>query len=188
MQGNSTHGTIRSLLLWICITMQCLKGFPGGASVKESACQCMRHERCVPSLDWEDHLEEGRTTHSRISARRIQCTGNPGGLQSIGLHRIRHYWSDLGCMHSCTAMKTLYMLCRNWICWVKITWKEGLLYRKTAKLWSSALHINFWSFILFSLTQSFMSVYSFLKYCKTIYIFIKTKGWMKFKNCILLSK
>ena len=27
------------------------------------------------------------------------CTGEPGGLQFIGLQRIRHYWSDLACTH-----------------------------------------------------------------------------------------
>ena len=35
-------------------------------------------------------LEEGMTTHSSILAWEIPWTEEPGGLQSIGLQRIRH--------------------------------------------------------------------------------------------------
>ena len=34
-------------------------------------------------------------THSSVLAWRIPGTGKPGGLPSMGLHRIRHDWSDL---------------------------------------------------------------------------------------------
>ena len=54
----------------------------------------------VLSLGWEDSLEEGRATHSSILARRIPWTEEPGGLQSIGSHRVVHYWSDLAPMHT----------------------------------------------------------------------------------------
>ena len=72
-------------MLYIC----CLhpKGFPGGTSGKEHACQCRRHETQVPSLGWEDPLEEGMATHSSILAWRIPWTEDPGSLQSIRLLR-----------------------------------------------------------------------------------------------------
>ena len=38
-------------------------------------------------------------THFSILARRIPWTEEPGGLQSIGLQRVRHNWSDLACMY-----------------------------------------------------------------------------------------
>ena len=41
-------------------------------------------ETWVPSLDWEDPLEEGMATHSDILAWRIPWTEEPGGLQSMG--------------------------------------------------------------------------------------------------------
>ena len=44
----------------------------------------------VGSLGQEDPLEEGMATHSSILAWRIPWTEKPGGLQSIGLHRVRH--------------------------------------------------------------------------------------------------
>ena len=55
------------------------------------ACQqCRRHETWVPSLGQEDPLEEGMATRSSILAWRISWTEEPGGLQSMGLQRVRH--------------------------------------------------------------------------------------------------
>ena len=42
----------------------------------------------VPSLGWEDPLEKGMATHSRILAWRIPWTEKPCRLQFIGLQRI----------------------------------------------------------------------------------------------------
>ena len=40
-------------------------------------------------------LEKEMATHSSILAWRIPGTAEPGGLLSMGLHRVRHDWSDL---------------------------------------------------------------------------------------------
>ena len=47
-------------------------------------------ETCIRSLSWEDSLEEGMAAHSSILAWRILWTEEPGGLQSMGLQRLRH--------------------------------------------------------------------------------------------------
>ena len=47
-------------------------------------------ETWVQSLGWGDPLEKGMTTHSSILAWRIPWREEPGGLQSVGLHRVRH--------------------------------------------------------------------------------------------------
>ena len=44
----------------------------------------------VQSLGLEDTMEEGMATHSSILAWRIPWTEEPGGLQSMGMHRVRH--------------------------------------------------------------------------------------------------
>ena len=44
------------------------------------------------SLGWEDPLEEHVATHSRILAWRIPWAEEPGGLQSMGSHRVGHNW------------------------------------------------------------------------------------------------
>ena len=41
----------------------------------------------------EDSLEKGMATHSTILAWRIPWTEEPGGLQPMGLQRVRHDWA-----------------------------------------------------------------------------------------------
>ena len=40
-------------------------------------------------------LEKEMATHSSVVAWRIPGTGEPGGLPSMGLHKVGHDWSDL---------------------------------------------------------------------------------------------
>ena len=47
-------------------------------------------ETWVLSFDWEDPLEKGMAPDSSILACRIPRTEEPGGLQSMGLQRIRY--------------------------------------------------------------------------------------------------
>ena len=44
----------------------------------------------VQSLGLGDPMQIGMATHSSILAWRIPWTEEPGGLQSVGLQRIRH--------------------------------------------------------------------------------------------------
>ena len=46
-------------------------------------------ETCIRSLGWEDPLEKERTTHSSILTWKIPRTKEPGGLQAMGLQRVR---------------------------------------------------------------------------------------------------
>ena len=47
-------------------------------------------ETQVQSLGPEDPLEKEMATHSSILAWKILWTGEPEGLQSMGLQRVRH--------------------------------------------------------------------------------------------------
>ena len=40
-------------------------------------------------------LEKEMATHSSVLAGRIPGSGEPGGLPSMGSHRVGHNWSDL---------------------------------------------------------------------------------------------
>ena len=44
---------------------------------------------CLQSLGWEDPLEKETATHSSIFAWKIPWTEEPGGLQSMGLQRVK---------------------------------------------------------------------------------------------------
>ena len=50
-------------------------------------------ETQVWSLDWEDSLKKWMATHASILTWRIPWTEEPGGLQSMGLQRVRHNWA-----------------------------------------------------------------------------------------------
>ena len=52
-------------------------------------------EMQVWSLGQEDPLEEGMAIHSSILAWRIPWAEEPDGLQSMGMQRVGHDWSDL---------------------------------------------------------------------------------------------
>ena len=52
-------------------------------------------------------LEKEMATHSSVLAWRIPGMGEPGGLPSMGLHRVRHDWSDL----AAAAASDLVFLC-----------------------------------------------------------------------------
>ena len=47
-------------------------------------------ENWVQTLGWENPLEKGMATGSSILAWRISRAEESGGLQSMGLQRIRH--------------------------------------------------------------------------------------------------
>ena len=57
-------------------------------------------ETWVWSLGGEESLEEGMATHSSILAWRMPWTEEPGGLQSMGLQRVGHDWSDWARTHA----------------------------------------------------------------------------------------
>ena len=67
-------------------------GFPGGSSGREPGCLPgdITNADSILGSGWEDLLEEGMATHSRVLAWRIPWTEEPGGLQSKGSQRVAH--------------------------------------------------------------------------------------------------
>ena len=66
-------------------------GFPGGASGKESACQCRRHKSrrfdpWVGKIPWR---RAWQPTPVSLPGE-PPWTEEPGGLQSMGSHRVGH--------------------------------------------------------------------------------------------------
>ena len=63
---------------WAFLVSQTVKNLPA------------MQETRIQSLDWEDLLENGMSTHSIILTCRIPWTEEPVGLQFMGSHRVRH--------------------------------------------------------------------------------------------------
>ena len=89
-------------LNFFCYFLLKYRGFPGGSVVKNVPGMQERQERWVWTLGREGPLEEGMATHSSILAWRIAWTEKPGGLQSTGLQRVGHDWSDWLTTHALT--------------------------------------------------------------------------------------
>ena len=69
---------VGTVIIWASLVAQTVKNLPAMQEIK------------VQSLDWEDPLEKGMATHSRILTWISPWTEEPGGLQSMGLQRVRH--------------------------------------------------------------------------------------------------
>ena len=54
-------------------------------------------------------LEREMATHSSVLAWRIPGTGEPGGLPSLGSHRVGHNWSDLAAVVNLKLAKWMFI-------------------------------------------------------------------------------
>ena len=79
-------------LLWIYLALNMFLMLLRWSSGKEFTCQS-RRQIWVWSLDLENPLEKEMATHCSILAWRIPWTEEPGGLQSMGSHTVRHDWA-----------------------------------------------------------------------------------------------
>ena len=75
-----------------------------------------KQETSVWSLDQEDPLEKGIATHSSILAWRIPWTEESGGLQSMGLQRVRHDWATNTDKIPFSSVRSVQLLSRVWLC------------------------------------------------------------------------
>ena len=71
-------GWVPLLTEWASLVAQTVKNLPA------------MQETQVQSLGQEDPLEKGMATHCSILAWRMPWTEDPGGLQSMGLQRVRY--------------------------------------------------------------------------------------------------
>ena len=56
-------------------------------------------------------LEKEMATHSSVLAWRIPGTGEPGGVLSMGSHRVGHNWSDLAAAAMLDWQRSLVHIC-----------------------------------------------------------------------------
>ena len=63
-------------------------------------------------------LEKEMATHSSVLDWRIPGTGEPGGLPSMGSHRVRHDWSDLAAAAAAARVLEVFsLLFIHWLSW-----------------------------------------------------------------------
>ena len=81
----------------ICYCLFLFSGFPGGAKGKETACQCRRYKRHrFNPWAW--------LPTPVFLPGESPWTEEPGGIQSMGSHNVRHDYNDLAGMHTCYSL------------------------------------------------------------------------------------
>ena len=108
--GSSVHGLFQARILeWVAIPfsrgssqsrdrtwvyLHCRQFFTVRATIGSNE---PRLSSAIYYIKWYlvGWMEKETATHSSILAWRIPWTGEPGGLLSMGLHRVGHDWSDL---------------------------------------------------------------------------------------------
>ena len=98
-------------------------------------------------------------THSSVLAWRIPWTEKPGGLQSMGSHRVRHDWSDLAvaaaAVHGNNNVKV------RWDCLYSVS---SIAYKETELVRFTSIHafsflphlfipVQFWTRLMFELSE-----------------------------------
>ena len=116
---------LRNAFIWI--TLKCYTGESNGTPLQYS---CLENPRDGEAWSAAVHgvakgwtrlsdftftfhfyaLEKEMATHSIVLAWRILGMGESGGLPSMGLHRVRHNWSDLAAAAAAAANATLIIL------------------------------------------------------------------------------
>ena len=94
--GSTVHGILQAIILgWVALPSSRGSSQPRDGTHISLVAQTVKNqpagqEMQVPSLGWEDPLEEEMAIQSTILVWRIPWTEELGGLQSIVLQRVRH--------------------------------------------------------------------------------------------------
>ena len=126
-------------------------------------------------------MEKEMATHSSVLAWRIPGTGEPGGLPSLGSHRVGHNWSDLAAAATFFSY-VIFILYLNTYDWET----NGRSFPNFIFI-VSANHSKL-SWPLATLNLSYPSIYfiimSWISPCKTL---IKT-AWDRTSNRVILKE
>ena len=101
------HQSLFGIIL--CPQYSCLENLMDGGAWKAAVHGVAEGQTRLSDITFTFHfhaLEKGMATYSSVLAWRIPGTGEPGGLLSMGLHRVRHDWSNL----AAAVAETIYLL------------------------------------------------------------------------------
>ena len=98
LRENGTAGFIQSYGNGNPLQYSCLENPMDGGAWKAAVYGVAQSQTRLSDFTFTFHfhaLEEEMATHSSVLAWRIPGKAEPGGLPSLGSHRVRHDWSDL---------------------------------------------------------------------------------------------
>ena len=136
-----------------------MDGGPGWAAVHGVAKSQTRLSHFTFTFHFHT-LEKEMATHSSVLAWRIPGMGEPGGLLSMGSHRVGHDWSDLAA--AAAAFWTLYMVVSIFLGWAMHCSLFTILTVKT--LGDSPVYVSSFNSLLTFLTLSTLWQMPYLGY------------------------
>ena len=102
---------------WHPLQYSCLENPMGGGAWWAAVHGVAKSQTRLSNLTFTFHfhaLEKEMAVHSSILAWRIPGTGEPGGLQSVGSHRVGHDWSDAATVHCVYIPELSYPFVCQW--------------------------------------------------------------------------
>ena len=132
----------------------------------------------VRSLGWEDPLEKGMATHSSILAWKFPWMEEPGGLQSMGSKRVRHFTNTA--LIELVGKLFLYLYFWN----IFPLWRIGIIYLNiwwNSPVKSSGLELFSWRVLItacISLLAFCLLRFSISSLKKKIYLFYFWLHWI----------
>ena len=127
--GSSVHGILHARILeWVAIPF-----FRGSSQPK--------------GLNFSS-VQKEMATHSSVLAWRIPGTGEPGGLPSMGSHRVGHYWSDLAAAAALIMFCSIDSLPELWDPW---GWKMSQC------LYTALIHRTWYKYLRLSCVQMYVT-------------------------------
>ena len=85
-------------------------------------------------------LEKEMETHPSVLAWRIPETGEPGGLPSMGLHRVRHDWSHLAAAAAAAVVLAYIDMNLLWVYVCSPSWTSPPISFPDPSLWVIPVH------------------------------------------------
>ena len=116
-------------------------------------------------------LEKEMATHSSVLAWRLPGTGEPGGLPSMGSHRVGHDWSDLAAAAAAYMQESAHDTCTAWWICTKCTHPPNHPDRQTEhhQQFRTTLSHPFWSLPTHTTLLTFTSTDGFGLLLCTLY-------------------
>ena len=88
-------------------------------------------------------LEKEMATHASVLAWRIPGMGEPGGLPSMGLHKVRHDWNDLAAANDLKS-EQYFWFCKDFVEFLSIIWINSCLRLWLKKYFFNYYYISWW--------------------------------------------
>ena len=130
-------------------------------------------------------LRKEMATHASALAWRIPGTGEPGGLPSMGLHRVEHDWSDLAAAAAAGYIVILLVSCLILVIWWSLSFvslANGIsilliFFSPKNKLFVSLTFFFCFSLISISLISTFICIIFFFYLIWVYFVFLLLVSW-----------